>query len=289
MMGVLLRVRNAQINSSVARSVLSYYYNDGEIYTLPFGPLRGCRLRYQGKINYHAMLGLWELDNFRFLTKVLLKGNLVARDAIVCDVGANIGMFSLWLARRCVPNGTVFAFEPAPDTRDILRDTVAINNVENVHVEPFACTDRPGSVEFFIGFHHHVSSLDEKWAASGQKPVTKIVVDGVTLDDFFYGDVQRRAPAFIKLDIEGGAVYALKGCDRCAGEARSFFLVESHNPAEDLSLSKLILRYDYKAFRITNQRWVADPTTTYPNPDGVWGTLFLCPVERYADVAILVR
>ena len=287
-MPLLSRLRNAQVNSGIARSLLSYYYKQGEIYTLPFGPLRGCRLRYDPQINYHAMLGLWELDNFRFLSKVLSDGKLVPPDAVVCDVGANIGLFSLWLARHCVPRGTVHAFEPAPETVATLRDTISINDARNVCVEPYACTDESGPVDFFIGFHHHVSSLDETWASGGQATATPIVVAGVTLDDFFFGDAARQPPAFIKFDIEGGAVHAVKGCIRCASETRPLFLVESHCPDEDASLSDLIVRHEYKAFRLTNRQWVVEPTKTHPNLDGVWGTLFLCPAERHAEVSRLL-
>lgn len=288
-MTLLRQIRNVQVNSSVARAMLGCYYADGKVYTIPFGPLRGFKLRYHQRINYHAMLGLWEPENFRYLSKLLIHGGLLRPDSVVCDVGANIGLFSLWLSRRCVPAGRVYAFEAAPDTFETLQDTISLNGASNIHLEHRACTNRCGPVEFFIGFHHHVSSLNADWAAGERGSARAVVVDGITLDEFFYGAEPHPAPAFIKMDIEGGGVYALAGCERCVQKGRPFFLMESHTPAEDQSISDLITRHAYQAFRITNQKWVTVPTAVHPNPDGVWGTLFLCPAERYASVAAILE
>jgi len=43
----------------------------------------------------------------------------------VVDVGANIGLFSLWAARRVGATGRVLSVEPAPDARAALRDNLA--------------------------------------------------------------------------------------------------------------------------------------------------------------------
>ncbi len=282
------QIRNAQVNSTLVRAMLRHCYAEGKVYTIPFGLLRGCKLRYHEKINYHAMLGLWELENFRFLANTLIAGGLLRRDAVACDVGANIGLFSLWLSRQCVPRGHVYAFEAAPDTFTTLQDTIKLNNAINVHLEPLACSDKCGSVEFFIGFHHHVSSLNAAWAAGEHGQTQKVVVDGITLDEFFYGAQSHPQPAFIKMDIEGGGVFALKGCERCVQQARPLFLIESHTPEEDRAISNLITRWDYAAFRLNNHQWVSAPKSVHPDPAGVWGTLFLCPVEKHSSVAKLV-
>jgi len=85
-------LRDARWNSRLVRGLLGMRYREGHVYRVPFGPLRGLRLRYGPSINYHAMLGLWEVANFRVLTALNRDGHsLIAPDAIVCDVGANIG------------------------------------------------------------------------------------------------------------------------------------------------------------------------------------------------------
>ena len=168
MNSILTRVYNAQFNSKLARRILGCFYRNGKVYAVPFGPLRGIKLRYCPEINFHAMLGLWEVRSLRFLSRALLESGLLCRDSTVCDVGANIGVYSLWLSRLCVPSGRVYAFEIAPATLERLRDNLLLNNIKNVEVIPAACADRSGPVEFFIGLSHHSHSLNADWAGGGR-------------------------------------------------------------------------------------------------------------------------
>lgn len=56
-----------------------------------------------------------------FQNRVYLKHGITLRDrAIIFDVGANIGMFSLFAAQNC-NNLTIYCFEPAPPLFEILR------------------------------------------------------------------------------------------------------------------------------------------------------------------------
>ena len=68
-------LRDARWNSRLVRGILGLYYREGHVYRVPFGPLRGLRLRYNSTINYHAMLGLWEVANFRVLTTLNRNGH----------------------------------------------------------------------------------------------------------------------------------------------------------------------------------------------------------------------
>jgi FkbM family methyltransferase len=279
-------LRDAKWNSRLVRGLLGMFYREGRVYRVPFGPLRGLRLRYGPSINYHAMLGLWEVANFRLLVKLQRKCQaLNAPDAVVCDVGANIGLFSLWFAHQYVPQGRVFAFEAAPQTLERLRDHLSLDSASNIEVVPFACTDRIGPVEFFLGRHHHISSLNAQWAGGGQIQPEKISVPGMTLDEFFLGTQPHPCPNFIKMDIEGGAVFALRGCDRVVARTRPLFLIESHTPDEDRAISDLILRHDYAAYRVDNDQWVTALDQVHPNLEGVWGTMLLCPSERQPGIA----
>lgn len=273
------QLKYLQFNSPLARKLLALYYTQGRAYRIPFGQLRGRRLRYDIDINYHMMLGLWELANLALLKKVFdyywEKHDVPLS---VCDVGANVGFFTLWFSRQAADQGVVYAFEPAPVPLARLRDHLVLNHITNVEILPYACSDREGTIDFYLGFHHHSSSLDVQWAKGGQSRAEKISVPTTTLDHFFFEE-DRPLPHFIKMDIEGGGTLALKGCHQLAAERRPLLLIESHTPAEDRTISDLILEHDYQAFRVTNMQWVTKPADTHPHPDGVWGTLLLCPTE----------
>jgi len=263
----------------VIRKFLSLYYKEEKICRIPFGPLRGLKIRYNKDITFHAVLGLLDLDTFEVLLRIMKTLGLLEDSISVCDVGANIGIYSLWFSRYLDRKSRIYAFEPAPYAAERLKDNILINGIINVEIVQAACSGSSGETEFFIGYNHYASSLDKKRAAGLGSEPERIKVKSTTLDDFFYGIESREAPQLIKIDIEGGAVFALKGCNRCIEEKRPLILIESHMPEEDLAISRAIQEHDYQAFRLTNRQWVENIKDAFPNPRGVWGTLLLCPAE----------
>ncbi len=252
----------------MARRVLALLYKEGEAYRIPFGPLKGLRLHYDRAINYHAVLGLWDLEAFDYLKDFVREGMVVA------DVGANIGLFSLWAARR----GTrVYAFEPAPYAVGILRKNLELNHIDSVEIAELACSDRKGEIDFFLGHHHHASSLLPGWASDGGPPTEKLIVPTETLDGFF---ADRGYPDFIKMDIEGGGVLALEGMEKCLTSKRPLVWIESHTPDEDSAISRLCLRHGYQAYRLQTRSLVENLRATHPDKTGVWGTLLLFPFRK---------
>lgn len=83
-----------------------------------------------------------------FVDEVYLRGGIVLReDAVVFDVGANIGMFSLFVTARC-PSARVYAFEPVPEVFAKLGRNVDDRGVD---VRPFnvGLSDRDQEVSFY--------------------------------------------------------------------------------------------------------------------------------------------
>lgn len=82
-----------------------------------------------------------------FLGESYLQGGITLReDAVVFDVGANIGIFSLFVGARC-PSAQVFAFEPVPDICEQLQHNVERHGVR-ARVFPVGLSDREREVTF---------------------------------------------------------------------------------------------------------------------------------------------
>jgi FkbM family methyltransferase len=130
----------------------------------------------------------------------------VRRDAVIADVGANIGLSALMLA-RLVPEGHVHAFEPSPATVAFLRRNIEANGVRNVAVVEAAVGAASGSVRFHNADHFTAGSrvVDE---GGIEVPVVK-------LDD--YAAEHRLRFNFIKIDTEGYEPWTLTGM---AGQLR---------------------------------------------------------------------
>ena len=68
----------------------------------------------------------------------------------VVDVGAHIGFFALGAALRAGPTGKVYAFEPSPETADLLERHVHMNGFDGlVEVLRIGLSDREGEAAFY--------------------------------------------------------------------------------------------------------------------------------------------
>src|SRR6266700_1095554 len=234
------KLARLEFNSRFIQYILGNIYAERKFYKIFFGKLKGLKLYYQRDINYHAILGLWERDSIQALTKLFNKFKLDEKEIVVADVGANIGYYSLFFSRYLHHDTKIYAFEPSVSIYDVLRKNIVANDIYNVKTLEMACAEKVGDIEFYVAQHHHQSSILAKWA-DNENVGQKMKVRSTTLYDFFFKDKNNALPDLIKMDIEGGAVYALQGCQRCITEKRPFILIESHTPDEDRAISNVLV------------------------------------------------
>lgn len=279
----LLKIVNLEFNSSIARYLLALYYKPGNFYKIPFGALKGFKLWYDRTINYHAVLGFWEKNNFYVLDK-LFSRFLINRDKIVVyDVGANVGLYSLFFS-RFGPNVNIAAFEAVPETVESLKRNLEINSINSVQIVDKAVADHDGHVSFFVG-HHHKSSLVKDWASdAGKSHVNEIKVPSISVD-LFASDGTLGTPDFIKIDVEGGGDKVLQGASVVIAKGRPIILIESHNAVEDNAIIATLAIFQYDAFRVNNRKWVKNKNQNYIDREGVWGTLLLVPQEQTIQIS----
>ena len=132
---------------------------------------------------------------------VFLRTN-VADGATVIDVGANIGLSTILMARMVK---TVFAFEASPKNAVFLQRNLELNGIENVRVHVNAVSHEAGSVrihEADFGAGSHVVS--NAHLAATELPTVN--VDGLTLDSLDLPPID-----FIKIDAEGHEPNVLAG------------------------------------------------------------------------------
>jgi FkbM family methyltransferase len=112
----------------------------------------------------------------------------------VIDIGANVGVYSLALARRVVPEGKVYAYEPGGEARRLLNKGRAANGLNNLHVLETALSDRPRQAHLAAGVSSELHSLNEDGAGEAVS-VTSLDAEDAMRD---WG-----APDFVKIDAEG--------------------------------------------------------------------------------------
>jgi FkbM family methyltransferase len=156
--------------------------------------------------------GRYETATLRALRRAL------PPDAVVLDIGANIGAFSLAFAALC-PAGTVHAFEPGGLSHGYLARNVAANGPVDVRPHRLALSDRTGELTF------HCDAADPgaaHLAAAGEGGET---VPVTTLDAWAAGAGLPRVD-LVKLDVEGNETAVLRGAREILARHRPAVLVE---------------------------------------------------------------
>lgn len=121
------------------------------------------------------------------------------------DLGANIGYFTLLGASLVGPTGKVIAFEPNPDNCDLIRQSVELNQFQNIILHCNAVGDR--EAEFFLDWDYdtaHSNSLVKEVPTTSKRVATRTVV----LDKILKNDSRIDV---MKIDIEGWEGLALRG------------------------------------------------------------------------------
>lgn len=158
--------------------------------------------------------GGWAREETIALTGIISEG-----DAII-DVGANLGWFTVHLARAAGENGHVYAFEPDPGNFLLLRENLARNGIAGrVTSYRLAVLDRPGSVRFELSPDNHgdhrvrfddLEGIREIGPAlEGEPQRATIMVDAVTLDEALSHHTSRFR--LLKLDCQGAEPAIIKG------------------------------------------------------------------------------
>jgi FkbM family methyltransferase len=127
----------------------------------------------------------------------IVKKEIKSGDTVL-DIGANIGYYTLILAKQVGKEGKVWAFEPEPNNFALLKKNITVNNYKNVILEQVAVTSKTGTSSYKYTRIHDSSQMHGG-----------IKINTIELDDYFKnyeGNID-----FIKMDIEGAEGLAIKG------------------------------------------------------------------------------
>lgn len=131
---------------------------------------------------------------------------ILKKEDIVADIGANIGLTSIYASKLVGRKGRVFSFEPMPSTYDILGVNIKLNNLKNIVAINSALSDFEGEAELFDNLHIN------RGAASmfSDKNEMGVKISVSTLDNFI-SKYNISNLDFIKIDVEGAEYPMLLG------------------------------------------------------------------------------
>lgn len=126
-----------------------------------------------------------------------LNGRTFEDGSVILDIGANVGIVSIWLAKQ-LPNCMIIAYEPLPVNFDNLCRNIQLNEVSNVLAvnEAVTADGRP------LTMHYNYDNLGGASGMTGLPPYNTVDVPSVTLQQVFDLCAIDRC-AYLKMDCEG--------------------------------------------------------------------------------------
>jgi FkbM family methyltransferase len=193
------------------------------------------------------------------------------------DIGANLGIYSLPMARLVGPDGRIFAYEPGSEARALLEYSRVLNGLGNLEIIGTAVSDsaREGHLAFAdsselralgtdgTGEPVHISSIDVESAARAWP-----------------------SPDFIKIDAEGEEERIIAGGSRFFATNSPLVMFEI-KVADKVNerLLELFPALGYRLFRLLPGAPVLIPHHTSQRLDGHQLNLFAAKSDRASALA----
>ncbi len=152
---------------------------------------------------------------------------VISSDAIVVDVGANIGLVTLYAAKNAA-DGHIFAFEPEQVNLERLRRNIQLARCNNVTIVSSGVADFNGIATLNVFSNNRV--LNSLGRPIIQTSTTTYIADTTqevsmtTLDDFAYAHGISNID-LLKVDVEGAEPRVFAGCQRLLSERKIHYII----------------------------------------------------------------
>jgi FkbM family methyltransferase len=161
--------------------------------------------------------------------------DIISEGSVLWDIGANIGLYSVYAAKR--RNCRVFAFEPSVFNLEILARNLFLNNLqERVTIMPLALSDQLGPNQMRMTTTKWGGALstfgkDIGWDGHQIRNKFEFPTFGLTMDQAV-SLLGLPIPDYIKMDVDGIEHFILLGGPETLNQIKSI-LVEVNDNFED--------------------------------------------------------
>lgn len=162
--------------------------------------------------------------------------------SVFYDVGAHIGIVSMFAAQLVGAEGAVFAFEADPENARRIEEHILRNGFNQIQLIPNAVWSSAGRLRFERASGQ--SSRNQGAVSTGSNPSTgsTVEVEAIALDD--YAEISR-PPTLIKVDVEGAEGEVLRGAERIFAAFRPVLICEVHHKRAEEEVTRWLKEKKY--------------------------------------------
>ena len=178
------------------------------------------------------------------------------RNKDIIDAGGYVGDTALLFSSYT--DKSIHVFEASPSNMDIIRETIRLNQLENIVPVSKALGEKSGTATFSLGERNSCNSLVER---PGYNYPNHIEVPVITLDD--YVRENNLEVGLIKVDIEGGEQLLLKGAVETICTQHPILLISIYHSANDFfeikpMIEKMCDKYTFRIIKPANSAIVIE-------------------------------
>ena len=203
----------------------------------------------------------WEEKEREFMTQLNLNYN--NNNAIVMDIGANIGIYTILLS-HIYPKAKIIAIEASPTIFEMLKSNCKLNNLvfpsrSNVLLINKAISDKDDITTEFYEKHSMSTMLKEfltnlsSTILTNKDQLNKKLVRTVTIDNLVE-TIDVNEISLLKIDVEGAEVLALKGVIKTLTHKKIKNMVIEYHSLENYSYIVKLLEEKELGYTIVNSQ-----------------------------------
>jgi len=181
-----------------------------------------------------ALTHVWLIEEYKSINFEIKNSD------IVIDVGAHIGLFSLYASQFC-KIGAIYSYEPVDKNYQILLDNVHLNNLKQIKPFNMAVSNSESDVKLYL-------NDDESGHSMFSKSSNTLTVNSISLQKIF-DDNNIDNCNFLKLDCEGAEYEIISNLPSLYFEKIDKMIIEYHmadsHPELLENLKELLISKNY--------------------------------------------
>ena len=165
------------------------------------------------------------ISKFKIGNKLLV--DFINDKSLVIDIGSHGGSWAFFLS-KLVKQGQVICFEALPVYAHALKKVVFLSGTNNIVVHNYAVSHKSENVFItWLDIKKNRLTGMTRISTKTDQSYQKLKVNGISLDKFFLNSsIGNKHISFIKIDIEGAELFALKGGINTINKHKPIILME---------------------------------------------------------------